>query len=151
MAHRLPTNDTYLARKLMVLQVVTLLIVGLPACSFLPKDLNPTPTPLMLAQVAASIAVAIEDHYEDPVCDAVETSAIEQVADLLNWPMTFLWQVIAFEGSVGWTVADALAGNPLRPEARFESILSWLPTRSAGVPPSLDGKSPTVPPACSRA
>ena len=135
----------------MLRQFVILLIVSLPACSFLPKDLNPTPTPLMPAQVAAGGAVLLEDLLEDPVCDPVETSLIEQIADIVNAPMTLLWQLIAFEGSVGWTVGDALMGRPLQPQARFESILAWLPLRYAGVPPALDGKQPNVSPTCGKA
>jgi len=110
----------------------------------------PIPGPLYPLTVAAGGAVLLEDLFEDPACDAQETSVIERIADLLNAPMTVLWQLIAFEASVGWTVADAVAGNPLRPEVRFEQILAWLPVRSAGVPPSLTPRPVEPCPAQSR-
>lgn len=128
-----------------------LLLTVSVSCTFLPRDLNPIPSPLLPVQTAVALAVAIEDHVEDPACDAVETSFLEGLADLISAPINAFWQLVAFDASIVLTVGDSLAGNPLQPETRFKQVLAWTPARWSGVPPSLDGKSPTVPPACARA
>jgi hypothetical protein len=140
-------------RLLALLPLVILLIMSLSSCSFLPKDLNLTPTPLMPAQVAASLAVAIEDHYEDPACDAVTTSPLEAMADVLAAPWWVPWTILAFDGSLVWGLVDFIR-EPTQPvdfAHRFQQIREWVPIHFAGVEPPLDGQTPTVPPACSRA
>jgi hypothetical protein len=137
---------------MMLLQLVMLLIVSLPSCSFLPKDLNPMPSPLMPAQVAASVAVVIEDHYEDPVCDLLQTSPIEAIADALAGPWNFLMTVVAFEGSLDWGLVDVVSNPSQQPDfaQRFQQIRQWVPIHFAGVEPPLEGKQPIATPACAR-
>lgn len=110
--------------------LILLLFSSLTACSYLPGPIAPM-------TAAAGGAVLLEDLLEDPACDAEQTSIIEAVADILNWPLTFLWQIIAFEGSVWWGVGSALTGQSPSFESKFNQIMDWLPIRYAGVPSSL--------------
>lgn len=123
------------------------------SCTFLPRDLNPSPTPLLPAQVSASVAVAIEDHYEDPVCDAVTTSPIEAIADVLSFPWTFLMTVVAYQGSMVWGLADAVSDPTKQPDfaKRFQQIREWVPIHFAGVESALDGRQSRAKPTCARA
>jgi hypothetical protein len=71
-----------------------------------------TPGPLGPLSMVTGAAVVIEDFLEDPACDAVETSILEMVHDVLSAPWNGLWQLVAFEGSLWWGLGDAVAGNP---------------------------------------
>jgi hypothetical protein len=113
--------------------LLTALSVG---CSLIPKNLNPTPSPLLPAQVAVSLAVLVEDLTEDPACAAQTTSWIEIADDVLSTPVTFLWSFVALQGAVWWTVVDGFSGDILQPDVRFREIARWLPLRYSGQHPS---------------
>jgi hypothetical protein len=130
--------------------LILLLIGSLTACSHVPH-IPTMPTVALPVTAPVGAAVLIEDYFEDPACDAQETSVIEMISDVLSAPWNVLWQLVAFEGSVGWTILDSISGKPLNPESRYTDILAWTPARWSGVPPSLDGQRPIVPPACARA
>ena len=132
--------------------ILSLLMTVSVSCTVLPRDLNPSPTPLLPAQVAVGIAVTVEDHLEDPACDAVRTSFLEAAHDVLTFPWTFLMTMVAYEGSLVWGLADAVSDPTKQPDfaRRFQQIRQWVPISFAGVEPSLDGKTPTVPQKCLR-
>jgi hypothetical protein len=107
----------------------------------------------MPAQVAASVAVVIENHYEDPVCDVLQTSPIEAIADVLSFPWTFLKTMVAFEGSLIWGLVDVVLDPSQQPDfsQRFQQIREWVPIHFAGVEPALDGKQYSTPLTCGKA
>jgi len=123
---------------------LALLVFGsLVACSPVPL-----PGPLTPLSAAAGAIVLLENFTEDPLCDVNETSLIEMVADLLVLPINVFWQVIAYEGSLIWSVIDVAAGHPLQPADRFAQLLAWLPLRYSGVPPPLPGQPPLTAAPC---
>ena len=126
-----------------------LLLTVSVSCTFLPRDLNPSPTPLLPFQTAVNIAVAIEDQVEDPVCDALTTSPLESIADVLTSPWWVPWTIVAYEGALFWGLVDFVSDPTTQPDFahRYQQIRQWVPISFAGVEPSLDSKKQTAPPA----
>ena len=125
-----------------------LILVGLAGCSSVLHTVSPTP--LLPYQVSVAGAVAIEDQFEDPLCDAQNTSPLEAISDVLAFPWTFLMTVVAFEGSLGWGLVDAVSDPTQRIDFahRFEQIRQWVPVYFSGVELRLDGAQPQSEPSC---
>ena len=105
------------------------------------------PTPLMPAQLAANAAVLIEDHLEDPALDAVESSPLELLADLVSAPAHLFSTGLTVQITTLWSVGEWLFGSAPSPQARYSEVTDWIGPRWASAPPpepSAPSPTPTM-------
>lgn len=110
--------------------------------------INPiAPGPLLPVQTAATVAVLIEDHLEDPEQDAKESSPIELLADMVNAPMHVLYSGLSVQVATLWGMGEWLLGLEPKPEDHFLQVSEWIGPRLASVPPpepSAPSPTPTM-------
>lgn len=113
-------------------RIIFLIAMLCSGCAFLQPA---APTPWLPAQVATQAAVAVEDLVEDQELDAIESSPLETLSDVVNAPANLFAAGLATNVTVWWSVWDWLVGIEPNPQERSTQVNEWLGPRMASAPP----------------